>query len=117
MLTHKSKFLNASIFVHKMVNEIALAEAIADLKSQFNKNFKTTAEKHHVDCKILQKYFEGTIASNRIVYFKAQSHFILAQEKILINQINEFLIRGIPPTFQFIENLVAEFINEYVRKH
>ena len=117
MLTHKSKFLNASIFVHKMVNEIALAEAIVDLKSQSNKNFKKTAEKHHVDCKILQKHFENTIASNKTAYFEAQNHFTPAQEKILINQINKFLIRSIPPTLQFVENLIAEFINEYVGKH
>ena len=117
MLTHKLKFLNVSIFVHKMVNEIALAEAIVDLKNQSNKNFRTTAKKHHVDCKILQKYFEGTTASNKIAHFEAQSYFIFAQEKILIDRINELSIHGILPMPQFVKNLVAEFINEYIRKH
>ena len=117
MLTHKSKFLNASIFVHKMVNEITLAEAIADLKNQSNKNFKTIAEKYYVDYKILQKYFEGTIASNKTAHFEAQSYFIFAQEKIFIDRINELSIHSIPPMLQFVENLVAEFINEYVGKH
>ena len=100
-----------------MVNEIALAEAIADLKSQSNRNFRTTAEKHHVDRKILQKCFEGTTASNRTAHLEAQGHLTPVQEKILIDRINEFSIRGIPPTPQFIENLIVEFINEYIGKH
>ena len=100
-----------------MVNEIALAEAIADLKSQSNRNFRTTAEKHHVDRKTLQRRFEGTTASNRTAHLEAQGHLTPAQEKILIDRINELSIRGIPPTPQFVENLVAEFINEYVGEH
>ena len=64
-----------------MVNEIALAEAIVDLKNQFNKNFKKIVKKYHVDCKILQKYFESMIALNKIAYFKAQNYFIFVQKK------------------------------------
>ena len=100
-----------------MVNEIALAEAIADLKSQSNKNFKKTAEKHHVDCKTLQKHFESTTASNKTAHLKAQGHLTPAQEKILIDRINELSIRGIPSTPQFVKNLVAEFINECIGEH
>ena len=100
-----------------MVNEAAIAEAIADLNTQESPNFAATAKKYKIDRCTLQRRFTGKHAEIRKAHLETQGKLTAAMERVLVERINTLSARGMPPTVQFVKNLVAEMVREEVGKH
>lgn len=100
-----------------MVNEAAIAEAIDDLNRQLTPNYAATARKYEIDRKTLQRRFLGETTSKSAAHLLAQGHLNQAQEEVLVERINTLSARGLPPTPQFVKNLVQEMTGKVVGDH
>ena len=100
-----------------MVNLKAISAAIADLNSQKTPNFYATAKKHNIDRNTLRRRFLGESQPAGISKLEAQGKLTMIMEEILIERINVLLGRGMPPTPQFVCNLVVELSGEPVGKN
>ena len=99
-------FNHPIFFTHKMVNETAISAAIADLKTQAKPNYDATAKKHDIDRNTLRRRFEGKTASRAIAQLESQGLLNNALERVLIERINTFSVRGLPLTPAIVRNLV-----------
>ena len=99
-----------------MVNEVAIQEAIIDLKSQKAHNFAATAKKHSVPRLILTRRFKGETVSSAEAHSRHYKLMTNAQESVLIEHIRKLSDRDIHPTSQILENLVVEFVGKHILK-
>ena len=60
-------FNHPIFFTHKMVNEVAISAAIADLKTQAKPNYDATAKKYGIDRNTLRRRFEGKTVSKIMI--------------------------------------------------
>ena len=100
-----------------MVNNEALSNAIADLRSQSTPNFAVTARKWNVDRNTLRRRFQGLQCSNNVAHFEAQGVLSTTMEDVLVERINTLSARGMPPTPQIVRNLVSELSGGPVGKN
>ena len=100
-----------------MVNNEAISAAIADLRSQKKHNFGATARKHGVDRTTLRRRFQAKQAPRGISHLQAQGHLTYDMEMQLVERINILSARGMPPTPQFVANMVLELSKEHVGEH
>ena len=91
-----------------MVNNDAIAAAIVSLKSQEAPNFGATARLFGIDRTTLRRRFKGEQAPSSSAHVEAQGNLSCAMEKVLVERINTLSARGLPPTSQFVRNLVQE---------
>ena len=114
MRPHPAIFAAISSKPPTMVNTEALSAAIADLRSQKKPNFFATARKHGIDRTTLRRRFQGKQAPRGVSHIEAQGHLSVKMEEVLIERINTLSARGLPPTPQFIANMVLELSGEQV---
>ena len=100
-----------------MVNEAAIAEAIADLDAQEARNYAATARKYNINPKTLHNRFNGKHGPIRESHLETQTNLPPAQEKVPVERINTLSARDLPPTPQFVRNLVAEMAEKEVGEH
>ena len=100
-----------------MVNNAAIAEAIADLDTQESRNYAATARKYNVDVRTLQRRFIGETTESGLAHLESQGNLSITHEKMLVERINTLSARGMPPTPQFVKNLVAEMTEKEVGDH
>ena len=100
-----------------MVNNKAISAAIADLRSQEPLNFAATARKHKIDKTTLRRRFYGEQAPRSVAQLNAQGHLSNNMERVLVERINMLSARGMPPTPQFVNNLVIELSGSPVSPH
>jgi hypothetical protein len=93
-----------------MVNETAIADAIAELEAQIAPNYRAIAKKHEIDHKTLLRRYKGQNCSYQMAHLENQGLLTIAQEAILVQHINTLSNRGLPPTPQFVKNLVFEMV-------
>ena len=97
-----------------IINTEALSATIADLRSQKKPNFFATAKRHGIDRTTLQRRFQNKQTPRSISHIEAQKHLSVKMEEVLIERINTLSARGLPPTPQFIANMVLELSGEQV---
>ena len=100
-----------------MVNEAAIAEAITDWETQESSNYSGTAKKYETDRKTLQRRFLGESGPNWRAHLESQGNLTPAQEEVLVDRINTLSARGLPPTPQFVKNLVQKMVQKVVGDH
>jgi hypothetical protein len=100
-----------------MVNEQAMAEALASLESQEVPNYAATAKKFNLQRTTVMRRHQGR--SRPRVQFLSESVQCLTneQEKTLISYINCLTDRNMPPTSHIVRNLAEEIIGKRVRKN
>ena len=81
-------FDRPSFFGHNMPNNIAIEQAIADLKTQTKRNYYATAKKYGINHQTLQRRFEGTTASKSDGHLETQGLLKPMMEKVLVDRIN-----------------------------
>ena len=89
-----------------MVNEAAIKKAIDDLDSQEAPNYVATAKKYEIDRRTLMRRHKGLSRSIQEAHSESQTLLTPTQEAVLIEHINTLSSRGLPPTPQFVRNLV-----------
>ena len=100
-----------------MVNNEALSNAIADLRSQSTLNFAVTARKWNVDRNTLRRRFQGLQCSNNVAHFEAQGVLSTTMEDVLVECINTLSVHGMPPTPQIMCNLVSKLSKKPINKN
>jgi hypothetical protein len=93
-----------------MVNEAAIKKAIDDLYSQEAPNYVATAKKYEIDRRTLMRRHKGLSRSIQEAHSESQTLLTPTQEAVLIEHINTLSSRGLPPTPQFVRNLVFEAV-------
>src|ERR1700716_399994 len=90
---HTSPSLNT----HKMVNEDNMKKALAEIESSLKPNYAQIAWDHGLVLSTLICRVQGKTTLRE--EFQSQVHQCLtnAQERVLINQINQLTKRGVPP--------------------
>lgn len=81
--------------------------ALNDLRSQDPPKFRPTARKWGVDHVTLIRRFKG-LSLSQAEYHETRQLLSNAQERVLIDQINELSDRGIPPPNAIVHNMAAE---------
>ena len=104
----------SSLFDHKMPDRIALEQAIADLESQTSHNYYATANKYGLNANTLKNRFTGKTASRSTAQVEANGILSPTQEEVLVDRINYLSERGMPPTPQYVVNLVQEMVEKEV---
>ena len=91
--------------------------AIADLNRQEKPNIMGTAMEYQLVESTLRRRFKGQTTSREVANSQYRQNLTLAQEEILIGQINRLTDRGLPPTSRIVRNLAEEMINRPVGKN
>jgi hypothetical protein len=93
-----------------MVDEAALKKAINDLDSQEALNYAITATKYKINRRTLMRRYKGLSRLIQEAHSESQTLLTPTQEAIIVEHINTLLSRGLPPTTQFIRNLVFKAV-------
>jgi transposase-like protein len=84
----------------------SIEEALDDLRSQEKPNILQTAKKHNVHRTTLSRRWNNVTRSKRAGY-NTQRLLTTAQSNLLINYINNFTERALPPTNAMVRNFAA----------
>lgn len=99
--------------------------ALDELKSQKKPLYRATARKYGCDHQTLRRRHLG-IQLPKAEYHETQQLLSNAQERVLINYINELNTRGIPPPNCIVHNIAAEicgkqpgktWVYEFIERH
>jgi hypothetical protein len=100
-----------------MVNETDIRKALDDLESQNVPNYSSTASKFKIDRKTLQRRHKGISKPRELAYSESHMLLTIEQEKVLLEHVNVLSDRGLPPTPQFLRNLVFEIVKKQPGKN
>ena len=100
-----------------MVNEAAIAAAIADSKTQTVPNYKATTQLYEINRETLRKRFLSECVSRIKICFESQGHLNLTQKRVLVERVNMFSLQGLPPTLAIVWNFIAELCENVVGGH
>lgn len=95
-----------------MPEEIVLAQAVADLKTQAKPNYYATANRYDLDKDTLKNRFDGKTASRSANHLDTQRVLTSNEEKMLVDRIDYLSDRGMPPDPQYVVNLVEETVGK-----
>lgn len=94
-----------------------LDAALADLKLQDVPNIRGTARKFGVIESTLRRRHKGQTVSAQEASHVHKQRLSPAEERALIDQINDLTDRGIPPTVSMVRNFAEEMIEASVGKN
>ena len=94
-----------------------LEAALASLKLQEVPNVRGTSKKFGIVESTLRRRFKGKTVSFQHARYKSHNRLSHAQEEALINQINRFTDRGLPPTTRMVRNFAEEIVQGRVGKN
>ena len=99
--------------------------ALEDLRSQKSPAYRSTAKKYGVNHQTLRRQFLG-LQLPKAQYHETRQLLSNAQERVLIDRINELSDRGIPPPNAVVHNMAAEicgkqpgrtWVYEFLQRH
>jgi hypothetical protein len=91
--------------------------AITDLNRADSAPIATVAKRYSLQHSTLSRRWHKITSSRAEATSEHHQQLTIAQEEVLINQINKLTIRKIPPTSQFVRNIAEEIINSLVGKN
>jgi hypothetical protein len=91
--------------------------AITDLNRADSVPIAIIAKRYSLQHSTLSRYWYRITSSRAEATSEHYQRFTIAQEEVLIDQINKLTIRKIPPTSQFVRNITEEIINSSVGKN
>jgi hypothetical protein len=90
---------------------------VNDLESQEVPNYSAAARQFKIDRKTLQRRHKGISKPRERAYSESHMLLTIEQEEALIQHINNLSDRGLPPTPQFLTNLVLEIVKKQPGKN
>jgi hypothetical protein len=100
-----------------MVNEEDIKQALAEIESSKDPNYRAIAKKYKLTHTTLLRRAQGKTTSQAEFQSKVHQCLTNTQERLLIHQINRLTERGIPPTSQMVRNFAEEMIGRVVGKN
>jgi hypothetical protein len=94
-----------------------MAKALAELSKQTKPNISGIAAKHKVNRTTLSRHFKGTQRSRSEYMSESRQCFTNAQERVVIDWINRYTERNIPPTSQLVHNVEEEVCGHPINKN
>ena len=91
--------------------------AIAHLNRQDKPNIMGAAKEYQLVESTLRRRFKGQSVSRQAANSIHRQNLTLAQEEVLIGQINRLTDRGLPPTSRIVKNLAEEMIGRPIGKN
>jgi hypothetical protein len=91
--------------------------ALSDLEKQLPPNYSATARKYAVNRTTLRRRFEGSQRSHIESRSETAQRLTIEQEEVLINFINKYSDRSMPPTSQIVKNVAEELCGGLVDKN
>ena len=91
--------------------------AIAHLNRQDKPNIMGTANEYQLVESTLRRRFKGQCTSRQAATSQYRQNLTLAQEEVLIGQINRLTDRRLPPTSRIVRNLAEEIIGRPIGKN
>jgi hypothetical protein len=91
--------------------------ALSDLEQQPLPNYSATARKYAVNRTTLRRRFEGSQRSQVESRSETAQRLTMEQEEVLINFINKYSDRSMPPTSQIVKNVAEEICGGPVSKN
>lgn len=100
-----------------MANERDIQKAIDDLNSQEAPNYAKIARNFKIDRTTLMRRHKALSRSVQEAHSESLQLLTNGQEETLIRHINNLSDRGLPPTPQFLRNLVFEMVKKQPGKN
>jgi hypothetical protein len=97
-----------SLIKYKMVNEINIQAALADLRTQWKPDIPAIAKKYDLVYTTLFRRFKGETTFIEECISMHRQALTSSQEKALIHLINRLTDRNLPPTPRIVKNLAEE---------
>jgi transposase-like protein len=91
--------------------------AITDLNRADSAPIATVAKRYGLQRSTLSRRWHGITSSRAEATSEHHQRLTIAQEEVLIDQINKLTVRKMPPTSQFVRNMAEEIINSSVGKN
>ena len=96
----------SSLFNHKMLDRIALEQAIVDLKTQTSHNYYAIANKYNLNANTCKNCFTNKTASRSTAQVETNGILNPTQKEMLVNCINYLSKQKMPLISQYVVNLV-----------
>ena len=100
-----------------MSYEQRIDNAIAWLQSQEKRNYSEAARRFNVERTTVARRFEGKTTSRAEANSEHRQLLTIAQEKTLIDRINNLTNRNMPPTSSMVKNMAEEIRGDVVNKN
>jgi hypothetical protein len=94
-----------------------MTAAMAALDLSDRKNFSTVAREYNLERTTLAKRYKGETTSRAVANSESRQCLTIEQEEVLIDQINKYTDKHIPPTSQMVRNFAEEMIGRPVGKN
>jgi hypothetical protein len=91
--------------------------AITDLNRENALAIAVIATRYGLQCSTLSRRWHGITSSRAEATSEYYQWLIIAQEEVLIDQINKLIVRKIPLTTQIVRNMAEEIIESPVGKN
>jgi hypothetical protein len=98
-------------------NDNDMAKALAELSKQTKPNVSSIADKYKVNRTTLSRHFNGTQRSRSEFLSESRQCLNNAQERVVIDWINQYTERSIPPTSQLVHNVAEEVCGRPINKN
>jgi NAD-dependent SIR2 family protein deacetylase len=116
--THIFNFLNIyTKMTLKEEEEATMQAALKLLRSQEKPNVAQVARNHMLNESTLRRRYNGTTTSWAEYQSERNQKLNITQEQVLIDTINKFTNRGIPPTSRMVKNFAEEICGTTVHKN
>ena len=93
-----------------MASEQAMKAALAELEASSKPNYTQIAAKYKLGRHAVSRRYQGKTTSQAEHTSNHLRCLTDIQEQILIDQINDLIDHGIPPTSQIVKNFAKEII-------
>jgi hypothetical protein len=98
-------------------NNDDMAKALAELSKETKPNVLGIAKKYKVNRTTLSRHFKGTQRLRSEYLSESRQCLTNAQERVVIDWINRFTERNIPPTSQLVHNVAEEVCGHPINKN